>query len=237
MWQSGFRHVFDQSGFIRHSTNCFNVVPNNTFDDTLRFAVGSFWTLDDGTTYKCIDNTTGAAVWELYSSPAPKYKVYTALLTQSGDDNSITLGSGDSVIKGITYRISGGSDGDFSNVGAPNNNETTSFVATINGLPNNYRSCVLIYNVAAPIVTVLENTIGNIYFDYAGPGLYACKSPSLFTLEKTIIDMDAYCQNGNPAANLIYRDLGVSSFIIGTNKGDFGNGYLSNNRLEIKVYN
>ena len=84
MWQNGFRHVFDQSGFIRNSTNCFNIVPNNSFDDTLKFAVGSFWTLDDGTTYKCIDNTTGAAVWELYFSPVSKYKVYTALLTQTG---------------------------------------------------------------------------------------------------------------------------------------------------------
>jgi hypothetical protein len=84
MWQNGFRHVFDQSGFIRHSTNCFNVIPDSSFDDTLRFAVGSLWTLDDGTTYRCIDNTTGAAVWELYFSPVSKYKVYTALLTQSG---------------------------------------------------------------------------------------------------------------------------------------------------------
>ena len=71
MWQNGFRHVFDQSGFIRHSTNCFNVVPDSSFDDTLRFAVDSLWTLDDGTTYRCIDNTTGAAVWELYSLPPP----------------------------------------------------------------------------------------------------------------------------------------------------------------------
>ena len=67
MWQNGFRHVFDQSGFIRHSTNCFNVIPDSSFDDTLRFAVGSFWTLDDGTTYICTDNTTGAAVWDLYN--------------------------------------------------------------------------------------------------------------------------------------------------------------------------
>ena len=65
MWQNGFRHVFDQSGFIRNSTNCFNIIPDETFDDTLRFKVDSLWTLDDGTTYVCTDNTTGAAVWEL----------------------------------------------------------------------------------------------------------------------------------------------------------------------------
>lgn len=66
MWQNGFRHVFDQSGFIRHTSNGFNIVPDETFDVTLRFAVGSFWTLDNGTTYICTDATEGTAVWELY---------------------------------------------------------------------------------------------------------------------------------------------------------------------------
>jgi hypothetical protein len=66
MWQSGFRHVFDNNGLIRHSTNCFDVIPDETFDDTLRFKIDSLWTLDNGTTYKCTDASTGAAVWELY---------------------------------------------------------------------------------------------------------------------------------------------------------------------------
>lgn len=67
MWQDGFRHVFDQSGFIRNSTNCFNIVPDISFDVTLRFKIGSIWTLDDGTNYICTDATEGAAVWELYN--------------------------------------------------------------------------------------------------------------------------------------------------------------------------
>jgi hypothetical protein len=67
MWQNGFRHVFDQSGVIRNSSNGFDFVPDSSFDVTLRFKVGSFWTLDNGTTYICTDNTEGAAEWELYS--------------------------------------------------------------------------------------------------------------------------------------------------------------------------
>ena len=67
MWQSGIRHVFDNSGLIRNSTNCFNIIPDNTFDNSLRFKVGSLWTLDDGTTYKCLDASTGSAVWEAQS--------------------------------------------------------------------------------------------------------------------------------------------------------------------------
>jgi hypothetical protein len=71
MWQAGIRHVFDQSGFIRHSTNCFDVVPDSSFDNTLRFKVDSLWTLDNGTTYKCTDASTGAAVWEIYNNFIP----------------------------------------------------------------------------------------------------------------------------------------------------------------------
>ena len=68
MWQSGFRHVFDSNGLIRHSTNCFNVIPDSSFDVTLRFKIDSFWTLDNGDTYKCTDATEGAAVWELVNT-------------------------------------------------------------------------------------------------------------------------------------------------------------------------
>ena len=63
MWQSGIHHIFDNNGFIRESSNCFNVIPDNTFDNTLRFKVYSRWVLDDGTTYMCTDASTAAAVW------------------------------------------------------------------------------------------------------------------------------------------------------------------------------
>lgn len=66
MWQNGIRHVFDNNGFIRNSTNCFDIVPDASFDNTLRFKVDSLWTLDNGTTYICTDATEGAAVWEIY---------------------------------------------------------------------------------------------------------------------------------------------------------------------------
>jgi hypothetical protein len=70
MWQSGIRHVFDSNGFIRNSTNCFDIVPNETFDETLRFKVGSIWTLDDGSSYICTDASLGAAVWESFNLTA-----------------------------------------------------------------------------------------------------------------------------------------------------------------------
>ena len=85
MWQAGFRHVFDANGFIRNSTNCFNLIPDIDYDVTRRYKIGSIWTLDDLTNYICTDATEGAAVWELYKEiPTPTYKVYTALLTRTG---------------------------------------------------------------------------------------------------------------------------------------------------------
>jgi hypothetical protein len=84
MWQGGIRHVFDNNGFIRNSTNGFNTVPNFSFDASLRFKIGSFWTLDDGTTYICTDATVGAAVWEIYSVGA------TPTLQQVTDEGNTT---------------------------------------------------------------------------------------------------------------------------------------------------
>ena len=87
-WQSGIRHVFDNSGFIRESSNCFNIIPDNTFDDTLRFKIDSRWVLDNGDVYVCSDASTGAAVWGLVSNTggisnatASGTDTYTATIT------------------------------------------------------------------------------------------------------------------------------------------------------------
>lgn len=169
-------------------------------------------------------------------TPVTTPKMFTALISQTGEFDKQSLSSG-AVTKGVTYKIDGDSDGDFSNVGAPNNDDLTSFVATIDGVPNSYGSAELTYDLGAPTVIILENTIGNIWFEYSAEGLYLCKSSTLFTLDKTTIDMDAYCQNGNPASQLIYKDLTDDVFTIGTHKDGLFNGHLTNNRLEIKVYN
>jgi hypothetical protein len=170
------------------------------------------------------------------------YKVFTALLTQSGGSSTVNATSG-LLIVGVSYNIDTYNAGDdFSNVGGPAAGlpgewDGYSFLAT-GTTPNNWNnSSLLISDEGVPVATVLENTIGNIYFEYKGAGEYACKSNSLFTENKTTIDIDAYCQNGNPETSLIYRDLDTSTFTIGTYRGEFGNDYLYNNRLEIRVYN
>lgn len=64
-WQSGINHIFDSNGFIRESSHCFNIIPDNTFDSSLRFKIGSRWVLDNGDIYVCSDDSVGAAVWYL----------------------------------------------------------------------------------------------------------------------------------------------------------------------------
>jgi hypothetical protein len=237
MWQGGIRHVFDSNGFIRNSSNCFNIIPNSSFDDTLRFKIGSFWTLDDGTTYECTDATTGAAVWELYSTP-PKYQVFTALLTQSGGDDGQLQTSGDLTI-GVSYIISNDGIGyDFTNVGAPNNDLNTWFIAT-GTTPNSWGTggTELSYNTGAPVATVLENTIGNIWFNYEDAGAYGCQSNDLFTAGKTFILATPTLETGTVSIT-VTNGLTSVIYINPLNNAltQFNNGLL-NTPIEIRVYN
>jgi hypothetical protein len=178
-------------------------------------------------------------------APQPTYKVYTALLTQSGGDNGAELTSGILEI-GVTYRIdsTGGSGWDFTNVGAPNNNPFTYFVAT-GTTPNSWQDGQLTYNTGAPVVTVLENTIGNVWFTYEGNGSYWITSNGLFTINKTwgisdsvfatataipepvVIDVSGYLGSEPP------NTIGIR--LIG---GDYnGDSLLNNTPIEIRVYN
>ena len=167
----------------------------------------------------------------------PKYKVYTALLTQSGGDNVQVINSGDLTI-GVTYKINVvDTDGDFTNVGAPNNDAETYFVAT-GATPNSWgTNGELKYNNGAPVVTVLENTIGNIWFSYRNQGEYFVNSIDLFTTDKTAISIDTYGQNGVFISTISYGQLTISEFIIFTYKDGPTDGILYKNTLEIRVYN
>lgn len=171
------------------------------------------------------------------------YKVYTALLTQSFGDEPQSLSSG-AVTKGVTYLIDGASNiSDFSNVGGPppgTNNEY--FVATNSDVPDEYDGATLIYNTGAPVVTVLENTIGNIWFTYNMDGQYVVNSNGLFINNKTTAMIGAaaegilnaaFCDTIYSTNNLIYISTALFN-----GSGFFGtNGELFKTPIEIRVYN
>jgi hypothetical protein len=179
------------------------------------------------------------------------YKVYTALLTQSSNDDASSTISNVNLTIGVTYRIIdfGGAEGyDFTNVGAPNNNENTYFVAT-GTTPNSWGTNVALgYVPAAPVVTVLENTIGNVWFTYEGVGGYKVQSNSLFTANKSTFNI-LNIENTDLTVSMLWMNfLGITendaflqtfTFNVdgGWNGGDYINGSLQNTPIEIRVYN
>lgn len=130
------------------------------------------------------------------SDSVQPYKVFTALLTQNGNDTStqyISIGTnyGNTLTIGVTYIIDENGNGtDFTNVGAPDNNVGTSFIATgeVPANQNDNESTRVAFQAATPVVNILENTIGNVWFEYRDEGQYALRSdPGAFLPEKTFI--------------------------------------------------
>ena len=165
------------------------------------------------------------------------YKVFTALLTQSGGDNLDDQGSG-AVLKGRTYTIGGSSSGDFSNVGAPSNNEGTSFIATATATPNSYGGGSLSFNTGAPVATVLENTIGNLWFTFQNNGEYFAESDGLFIDNKTATFGGYY--DADLEVGFRFGDQGYGSnseVFLRTSDGPPSNSILEETPIEIRVYN
>jgi hypothetical protein len=182
------------------------------------------------------------------TSYIPPYKVFTALLTQSGGDDIQYINWDDNLNTltiGVTYTITGNDDNsNFIPNGAPNNNVGTSFIATSSivawGTGNTGDNQVS-YNTGAPVATVLENTIGNIWFTYDGVGTYFINSNGLFIESKTTLNIETLntLSNGN-----IFKVFGdICSYpniiaILGLNTlGEPVDGGLYNTPIEIRVYN
>ena len=192
-------------------------------------------------------------VIETINSNKP-YKVFTALVSQTGSDNPLNIGAESPMLLGVTYIINDNSNAvDLTVFGAPNSNVGTSFICTTAGTLPNDPGLALSYNGGAPVATVLENTIGNIFFEYTAEGIYSIKSDYLFTLDKTFI-------NGTSLANYSvfnqFVDVGggtnpgfrgyyfnqdtTEAVILNTLKGaaDFEDDIINNPvGIEIRVYN
>ena len=188
-----------------------------------------------------VNNVTGQTINGQQVQP---YKVYTALLTQSGDGNPEGINNSPLVI-GRTYRID--SDGvpsgiwDFTNVGAANNNIGTYFVAT-GTTPTSWGgpSIVLAYTNGAPVVTVLENTIGNVWFIYNSVGIYDINSNALFTENKMYLVINptnnSDITGNSPQCAFIANSDSILQLST-QNGGDLNDGFLYNTPIEIRVYN
>jgi hypothetical protein len=190
----------------------------------------------DGTYYY---TATDDDVWIRLNKKRPPYKVYTALLTQSGGSDIEQILTGDLTI-GTTYQIfetDGVSGWDFTNVGAPNNDVGTSFVA-IGTTPNSWTSAGLEYNRGAPIVTVLENTIGNIYWTYDDVGRYQANSNGLFLSGKVVAFINNKRINSSYSLYRLNDNiLNLDIRIVDTIPFSFDDTLLEDASIEIRVYN
>lgn len=191
-----------------------------------------------GTKY-IVNNVTGQTINGQQLQP---YKVYTALVTQSGGSNVLQLADPDFTVVGVTYTITSNTNSDFTNVGAPNNNVGTSFVATGTTPIWNDGGDILSYDEGAPVVTILENTIGNIWFTYNNTSQYRINSDSLFLSGKTYFSVSDNTDIGAPSnfriillgnPNNNYIDIITYDPVLDLG----GNGKLTNTPIEIRVYN
>ena len=174
------------------------------------------------------------------------YKVFTALLTQSGGDATqyITSDTIAPFVIGVTYEIAlNGGNADFTNIGAPNNNIDTRFIAT-GTTPNSWGDggyVEIAYNTGAPVATVLENTLGNIWFTYNQEGFYIASSNQLFTLGKTFAQSTSRTEEDGTGFRVVTTALNnINELnIYSTNPiAEVAlNDYLYDTPIEIRVYN
>lgn len=175
----------------------------------------------------------------------PKYKVYTALLTQNGGDDPSAISSDNDLYKGVTYEITGNpSNTDLTPFGAPNSIVGTKFVSnqTVSLIdifsPDLFE---LSYNTGAPVVTILENTIGNVWFNYTAAGVYTMASDGLFSTEKTL-GFITYNDGGPSGLNdkpflSIYPNNDYNIYVNSALDGVVSDGVLFYAPIEIRVYN
>ena len=186
-----------------------------------------------------VNNVTGQTInGETIQRP---YKVYTALLTQNGS-SSVTTVSDQPIVIGTTYQITfNNGTGDFLNVGAPNNELGTYFVAT-GTTPTAWGGAELEYNTAAPVVTVLENTIGYVWFVFGTDGVYYVRNIDEWNQNKLWYSSSGIGNTGaiNINPGRLAMSIEANEILIVTYNNDISqaiNGQLINTPIEIRVYN
>lgn len=174
-------------------------------------------------------------------TPTPTYKVFTALLTQSGGDDVQFMNDDIFLVKGVTYDIVANDVPNFNFVpyGAPNNNNGTKFIANQTISFIGIVDCALSYNTGAPVATILENTIGNIWFSYNGVGDYYAYSNTLFTQNKTVVLLGTLTVNSYDHTFVTNNGLSDSSCAITVQDSGWTlrDDELNNTPIEIRVYN
>ena len=206
------------------------------------------WSNESNLLYQILKQITRltSTLFSLKEAATPKYKVFTALLTQVGE-NSPTLVLGDETLNaGVTYEITVDTVVDMIQYGAPNNNIGTKFIS--NQTVSNWGDALnsLDYNQGAPVATVLENTIGNVWFIFGSSnGIYDMYTSSTSlenilysTIQTYSVSFESVGTIRNSIFSVDYGNVRIQtqSTEDGTTWG-FQNSLLDNTPIEIRVYN
>jgi hypothetical protein len=167
------------------------------------------------------------------------YQVFTALLTQSGGNTDGTAFGTDYIYKGQTYTIVALNPGDsLIPYGAPNNEIGTSFICNQGTFDWGDSASELSFQEGAPVATVLENTIGNVWFIYNDVGNYSVNSNGLFTLNKSLglISTLPLGVGDGSASSLVWQTIDTFKIENGLIAGIAFDTILFNTPIEIRVY-
>lgn len=111
-------------------------------------------------------------------------------------------------------------------------------ISTISNISRPYRvySALLSQSLEnPPVATVLENTIGDINWEYFSVGMYRANLTGEFTIDKTFCQIQNFGTNTGIQVDLT---LGLPDYIIIGTFNNFGmnNNILSNCSIEIRIY-
>lgn len=104
-----------------------------------------------------------------------------------------------------------------------------------------YRALISQTGTNAPTAIVLENTIGDVTWAYAGTGFYTIESPGLFTIDKTFLTHGTETGGLGGTARIGSGKIDASQLYLTSNQTtpDFAvfDSNLTNTSVEIIVYN
>ena len=182
-----------------------------------------------------VTNSSGVTSLVPESMPAytASYNVYTAKLTTLGGIvETIVISSGPTTA-GVIYQISDASDGDFSNIGAPDNNFHTFFVST-GGTPTSYGSAVLLQNPYLPTAIVQENTLNFLpLWEYVSTGEFSFTFQGFFDPAKVVASISSNSTANTLSYFVIGEEYDVDFFVRDI---DNNPGILTQTSIEIRQY-
>lgn len=114
-------------------------------------------------------------------------------------------------------------------------NKVKSIEATTDSMPYKVYTALLTQSgTSAPVATVLENTIGNIWWLYDADRQFSAKSNNLFTEDKTILFIQGSNDGDTSSSNVLNNLYWIDTYTINCVLSE---GNLSKTSVEIRVYN